>query len=145
MRNRCIACFIAGAFMLTSFASAQTAPPATTPAPAPAAPPAPSLYHEGGMDFSFMLDGYVNGNFNHPDSGTNQFRNFDFKADTAHINMGKITIDRAPSPVGFHLDVGFGQTFNLIHSTDRAPEAFKYFEQAYISVKPKSWKGGEID
>src|SRR5882762_7300309 len=97
------------------------------------------------MDFSFMLDGYVDGNFNHPDSGYNQFRNFDFRADTAHINMGKITIDRAPAPVGFHLDVGFGQTFNWIHSTDRAPEAFKYFEQAYISVKPKSWKGVQVD
>ncbi len=142
MRKNCIACFIAGAFMLTSFTFAQApAAPAAAPAPAPAKSP----YTQGGMDFSFMLDGYVDGNFNHPDSGNNQFRNFDFKADTAHINMGKITIDRAPAPVGFHLDVGFGQTFNWIHSTDRAPEAFKYFEQAYISVKPKSWKGVEID
>ena len=28
---------------------------------------------------------------------------------------------------------------------DRAPEAFKYFEQAYVSFKPKSWHGVEID
>jgi hypothetical protein len=97
------------------------------------------------MDFSFMFDGYVNGSYNHPDSGFNQLRNFDFRADTLHVNMGKITIDRAPAPVGFHLDVGFGQTFSVIHSTDRAPEALKYFEQAYVSLKPKSWKGVEID
>ena len=97
------------------------------------------------MDFSFMFDGYVNGSYNHPDSGFNQLRNFDFRADTLHVNMGKITIDRAPAPVGFHLDVGFGQTFNVIHSTDRAPEAFKYFEQAYVSFKPKSWNGVQID
>ena len=143
MRKNSIAYFIAGAFVLSSFASAQTPAPATTPAPAAA--PASSPYHQAGMDFSFMLDGYVDGNRNHPDSGNNQFRNFDFKADTAHINMGKVTIDRAPAPIGFHLDVGFGQTFNWIHSTDRAPQAFKYFEQAYVSVKPKSWKGVEID
>jgi hypothetical protein len=66
------------------------------------------------MDFSFMFDGYVNGSYNHPDSGFNQLRNFDFRADTLHVNMGKITIDRAPAPVGFHLDVGFGQTFSVI-------------------------------
>jgi hypothetical protein len=59
--------------------------------------------------------------------------------------MGMITMDRAPAPVGFHLDVGFGETFNVIHSTDRAPEAFKYFKQAYVSFKPKSWHGVQID
>jgi len=97
------------------------------------------------MDFSFLFDGYVSGNFNSPDSGANQLRNFDYRANTAHVSMGKVTIDRAPGPVGFHLDVGFGQAFSTIHSTDRAPNAFKYFEQAYISVKPKSWHGVQID
>src|SRR5258705_10634284 len=99
MRNNSIAGFIAGPFMLTRLALAQTPAPTTPPAPAPAATPAPSPYHQAGMDFSFMLDGYVDGNFNHPDSGYNQFRNFDFSADTTHINMGKIRIDRAPSQV----------------------------------------------
>ena len=162
MRKIHIAAAIAGASMLIGAAAAQTAPTSTDQAPAqdpaaqtpasqtPAAAPAPtpppkSVFTQGGMDFSFLLDGYVDANFNHPDSGYNQLRNFDLRADTAHINMGKITIDRAPGPVGFHLDVGFGQTFDLIHSTDRAPEAFKYFEQAYIAVKPKSWHGVEID
>jgi hypothetical protein len=125
--------------------AAQTATSTPTPAPAPAAPPAKSAFTQGGMDFSFLFDGYVSGNLNTPDSGFNGLRNFDFRANTLHVNMGKITIDRAPGPVGFHLDVGFGQTFDVIHSTDRAPEALKYFEQAYVSFKPKSWKGVEID
>jgi hypothetical protein len=120
----------------TSAAGQAQAAPATTP---------PSNFTHWGTDFSFLIDGYVDGNFNHPDSGFNQLRNFDFRADNAHINMGKITIDHAPAPVGFHLDVGFGQTFNVIHSTGRDPEAFKYFEQAYVSLKPKSWKGVEVD
>jgi len=87
----------------------------------------------------------VNANFNHPDSGFNQYRNFDYRADTVHVNLGKVTIDKAAAPVGFHLDVGFGQTLDTIHSADRAPEAFKYFEQAFISVKPKEWKGVQVD
>lgn len=150
MRKRLIACLVAGASSLASLALAQDTPPATpapaAQAPAPAPTPAPkSVFTQGGMDFSFMFDGYADAAYNHPDSGYNQFRNFDFRADTAHVNMGKITIDRAPSPVGFHLDVGFGQAFDWMHSTDRAPEAFKYFEQAYVSVKPKQWKGVQVD
>ena len=160
MRKNCIIVLIASATFVTVAAAQQSAsdtdqapaqaPTTQTPttqtavAPTPAPPPK-SPFTQGGMDFSFMFDGYVNGSYNHPDSGFNQLRNFDFRADTLHVNMGKITIDRAPAPVGFHLDVGFGQTFSVIHSTDRAPEAFKYFEQAYVSLKPKSWKGVEID
>ena len=121
----------------------QTPAPAATPAPAPTPPP--SKWTQWGTDFSLMFDGYVDKNFNSPPSGFNGLRNFDVRADTVHLNMGKITIDHAPAPVGFHLDVGFGQTFDIIHSTDRAPEAFKYFEQAYVSVKPKSWHGLELD
>jgi len=152
MRTRCIALTIVGAFLLTGVASAQQpdapAAPQEQPAqaPAPAAAPTPkSPLTLWSTDFSFLFDGYVDGNFNHPDSGFNQLRNFDFRADTAHVNMGKITIDHAPAPFGFHLDVGFGQTFDVIHSTDRAPNAFKYFEQAYLSLKPKSWHGLQLD
>jgi len=142
--KRSVLCLIAAASSLAGLVQGQQATP--PPAPAATAPtPAKSDFTQGGMDFSFYLDGYVNGSYNHPNSGFNDFRNFDFRADTAHVNMGKVTIDRAPSPVGFHLDVGFGQTFDWIHATDRAPNAFKYFEQAYISVKPKSWKGVQID
>ena len=132
-----------------------TTPPAdaqttTSPAPAaqaaPAAAPAPpSAYHQAGMDFSFLLDGYVDGNFNSPASGFNGLRNFDYRSNTVHFNMGKVTIDRAPGPVGFHLDVGFGQIFSATHAFDAAPEGMKYFEQAYIDFKPKSWKGVEVD
>jgi hypothetical protein len=129
----------------TDQAPAPQTPAAAAAAAAPAPPPPKSPFTQGGMDFSFMFDGYVDANFNHPDSGFNQLRNFDFRADTLHVNMGKITIDRGPAPVGFHLDVGFGQAFDVIHSTDRAPNAFKYFEQAYVSFKPKSWHGVEVD
>jgi hypothetical protein len=130
--------------------AAPAAPAATPPqdstAAAPAAPPAPkSPLTQWGTDFSFLFDGYVDWNYNNPASGFNGLQNFDFRADTAHVNIGKITIDRAPAPLGFHLDVGFGQTMDAIHAADRDPNAWKYFEQAYIDLKPKSWHGLEID
>ena len=97
------------------------------------------------MDFSFLFDGYVDGNFDDPASGWNGLRNFDMRSDTLHFNMGKITIDRAPGPIGFHLDAGFGEIFDVIHSTDQARKGLKYIEQAYVEFKPKSWKGVEVD
>ena len=150
MRIRLTNIIIGAAFVATAWAQSPPPAPAASAAapsaaPAPAAPPPPSPFHQGGMDFSFLLDGYADKNFNNPPSGFNGLQNFDFRANTAHISLGKVTIDRAPAPVGFHLDVGFGSTLKWISSTDRAPEGFQYFEQAYVSLKPKSWKGLEID
>jgi hypothetical protein len=61
------------------------------------------------------------------------------------VSLGKITIDRAPRPVGFHLDVSFGQTINMVGASDRAPQGFKYFEQASVDFKPKSLHGLQVD
>ena len=127
-------------------AAPAAAPPQDSAAAAPAAPPAPkSPLTQWGTDFSFLFDGYVDWNYNNPASGFNGLQNFDFRADTAHVNLGKITIDRAPAPLGFHVDVGFGETLDAIHAADRDPNAWKYFQQAYIDLKPKSWHGLEID
>jgi len=127
-------------------AAPVTTPPQDSTAAAPAAPPAPkSPLTQWGTDFSFLFDGYVDWNYNNPASGFNGLQNFDFRADTAHVNLGKITIDRAPAPIGFHVDVGFGETLDAIHAADRDPNAWKYFQQAYIDLKPKSWHGLEID
>ncbi len=154
MRNTCFLISAASAILLMS-AQAQTptppeAPPAQAPAGTPAAPatppPAPpSAWTKYGTDFSILLDGYVDGNFNHPDSGFNQLRNFDVRSDNVHLSMAKFTIDHGPAPFGFHLDVGFGQTFDIIHATDRDGEGMKYIEQAFVSLKPKSWKGFQVD
>src|ERR1035438_7266150 len=140
MKSSVFLCISLACLLSATLAFAQEAPPA---APAPAPPKSPLT--QWGTDFSFMFDGYVDANFNDPASGFNGLRNFDLRADTAHVNMGMITIDHGPAPVGFHLDVGFGETFDVIHSSSRDPEAWKYFKQAYVSLKPKSWHGLEID
>jgi hypothetical protein len=124
---------------------AAKAPAAQPPAAPPPATPPPSNWTHWGTDLSLMFDGYVDANFNNPASGFNGLRNFDVRADTAHLGMGMITIDHGPAPIGFHLDVGFGEDFDIIHATDRAPDGFKYFKQAYVSFKPKSWHGVEVD
>ena len=122
MRKSCTVLTIACVSMLGSMSRAQgpaadpaaeadqapapQAPAAQTPAPAPAPPPK-SAFTQGGMDFSFLFDGYVNGSFNKPDSGFNQLRNFDVRANNAHVNMGKITIDRAPALIANGTHEGF--------------------------------------
>jgi hypothetical protein len=124
-------------------AAVQAQTPDNPPA-APTAPP-PSLLRQWGTEFSFLFDGYVDSNFNAPPSGFNGLRGFDVRSNIPHVSMGMITIDHAPAPVGFHLDVGFGEAFDVIHAGNRDPEAWKYFQQAYVSVKPKSWHGVELD
>jgi hypothetical protein len=109
------------------------------------ATPPPSPWTRWGTGFSLLFDGYVDGSFNNPASGFNGLRNFDVRANSLHFSMGMITIDHGPAPVGFHLDAGFGEAFDIIHATDKAPDDLKYIQQAYVSVKPKSWHGVEVD
>jgi hypothetical protein len=123
--------------------TAQT-PPAATPAP-PAATPAPSPWTQKGIDFYLLGDVYYTLNFNHPDSGVNGLYNFDTHADQAHLNFAKFSMEHSPGPVGFRVDVGYGNTLDMISATDRAPEGMKYLEQVYIDFKPKSWHGVQLD
>jgi hypothetical protein len=93
-----------------------------------------------------MVDGYYGYSDNHPQSGVNQLYNFDDKTNQADLNFLKLTISRDPDPVGFRLDLGYGRTLEIVHppgSTD--PDFFRYVEQAYVSLKPKGWKGFEAD
>src|SRR6476620_10379664 len=112
MRKICIVTLMSG--LIAMVAAGQDSASTQTPPPPAAPTPAPSNFTHWGTDFSFMFDGYVDKNFNNPPSGFNGLRNFDMRSNTAHVNMGMVTIDHAPGPVGFHLDVGFGQTFSQI-------------------------------
>jgi hypothetical protein len=121
-------------------------PPAATTDPSTApAPVDPGPLHRWGTDFSLLIDGYLDANFNSPASGFNGLRAFDVRSDAGHLNMAMLTIDHAPGPIGFHLDVGFGQMFDIIHAGTRDPSAWNYFKQAYVSLKPKALHGVEID
>jgi hypothetical protein len=104
-----------------------------------------SPWSVGPIEFSGLVDGYYSFNFNHPADRTNQLRNFDIKANQFSLNMAKLTLEQAPDPVGFRLDLGFGRAFETIHSADTAPGIFRNVEQAYISLKHPATKGVQLD
>jgi hypothetical protein len=120
--------------------TAQTAPAAAAPAA-----PAPSPWTQKGIDFYLLGDGYYTLNFNHPESGANGLYNFDVHANQVHLNMAKFSMEHSPGPVGFRIDVGYGNAFDLVSANDRAPDGMKYLEQVYIDFKPKSWHGVQLD
>lgn len=97
------------------------------------------------MDFSVLADGYFTFNNNHPLSQFDSFYNFNDRSNQAELNMLKLTASHDPAPVGFRVDVGFGRMFQLIHVPPAYPDGFRFIEQAYLSVKPKNWKGFEAD
>lgn len=97
------------------------------------------------INFSLMADGYYNFNNNHPDAEVNQLYNFNDKANQWDLNLLKFTASRDPDPLGFRVDVGLGSAFDIFHTPDPDPHFFHYVEQAYVSVKPKNWKGFEAD
>lgn len=124
--------------------AASQAPAATPPAqePAPASSP---TWSAGPIDFSGLIDGYYSFNFNHPASGYNQLYNFDVRANQFSLNMAKLSLAHTADPVGFQVDFGFGRTFDIMAAGEKAPEIFRYLEQAYVSFKPPKAKGFEVD
>lgn len=133
---------------------AQTPATEQSPAPAPtssgeqpAASPAvpPTAWKVGPVDVSGMIDAYYSFGFNHPAGHVNGLRNFDDKTNQMELNMADLTLDYAPKPVGFHVDVGFGRTFDIMSATEKDVPDMRFFKQAYLSVKPASWNGVELD
>lgn len=137
------------AVTLCSGLSIQAQDTGTTaaPAPAPAAAPTGRNWTYGGVQVSGLVDAYYSLNFNHPATDRTDLHFFDVYANRVDLNMAKIGLDYGPNPVGFHLDAGFGEGFNAFHSFDpnRDLSGFHHILQAYVSWKPKSGHGLEID
>lgn len=127
--------------------------PAPTPAPAAAdaqpaaapAAPAPPTWSVGPIDFSGLVDGYYDFNFNHPASNFNQLYNFDVQANQFSLNMAKLSMSHTADPVGFQVDFGYGRAFDIIHAGEQAPSIFRNVEQAYVSLKPFKKNGLQLD
>jgi hypothetical protein len=96
-----------------------------------------------GISFSALIDGYYALNFNHPDSMTNQLRNFDVRANQFSLNMAKLTAEHPADPLGFRLDLGFGKAFDMVNGADTS--ALRNIEQAYVSYKPRRARGLQLD
>jgi hypothetical protein len=143
-------------------ADPATPTPQATPAPdasaqaAAAAPAAAPTWSVGPIDFAGTLDGYYNFNFNHPFIGgarNNIGYNFDNEANQFSLNLAKIGMSHQPDPVGFELDLAYGNTMSGISSVNAVNsgpdggfgEFDRVVEQAYVSLKPAKAKGFEID
>lgn len=109
------------------------------------APKSSSLWSTHGIDFSGAIDGYYNWNSNHPASGTSQLLLYNTEANQFSLNMAKLTVQHDADPVGFRCDFGFGHAFDVLHSIEPAIDSTRYIEQAYISLKPRSMHGLQID
>jgi len=136
---------------LAGLGVAQDAPaPAQTPAPAA---PAPPVWSVGPIDFSGLIDGYYDFNFNHPIpasppssailTGGNQLYNFNVNANQFSLNMAKLSLAHTADPIGFQVDFGFGKAFEIIHAADASE--VEHLEQAYITWKPKKDKPLQLD
>jgi hypothetical protein len=117
--------------------------------PAPQAQPqaAVSNFTWKGIKLSGVLDGYYSASFNDPAGEKNQLRNFDIDANKMGLNMLKFTVERSPEPVGFRFDLGFGKAFEIFQISEptRRVDQLEPVMQAFLSFKPKSWKGVQVD
>ena len=101
---------------------------APTPAPAAHATCAPQRRPRrtppkyDGFVFSGLVDGYLTGNLNHPNTndGYDQLQNFNIINGQPELSLIKVTVDKSDSVIGFHFDVGTGETMRLIHAGDPA-------------------------
>ncbi len=120
----------------------REAPAASQAAPDPQRKSSP--WTKAGVDIYLLGDFYADANFNHPASGRNQLYNFDIRANQAHLNMAKLSFERAAAPIGFRVDLGVGNAFDIASATDKAPNGFKYVEQMYLTVKAPRTRGIEL-
>jgi len=119
------------------------------------------------IEISGLVDAYYSYNFNHPASLTNQgvtrARNFDVEEDQFQLSLAELVIQKAPSPVGFRVDLAFGPTADLIAQHEntgclllgascvvdanqiKGKETFKNIKQAYISWTAPVGRGLTID
>ncbi|HEX4156005.1 MAG TPA: porin [Acidobacteriaceae bacterium] len=138
---------LAAAAQTQSAPEPTAAPASTAPAPAPAAA-TPPVWSVGSLDFSGYLDGYYSYNANRPSNAANgqvnDLYNFNDKTDQFNLSAAKLTINHDPDPIGVHVDLLFGRTNVLMHSSsDQSTD--DYIEQAYISAKPNKTHGAEFD
>jgi hypothetical protein len=123
--------------------SAAPAAPEAAPAPAPAGR-IESFFD--GVVFSGFADTYYGYNFNRPASRRNALRNFDFNHNQFSLNLLEIALERAPEPLGFRLDLNFGDTAKWVHSSEPGgSDVYQYLQQAYVSYKAPLGKGLTVD
>lgn len=119
--------------------------PALRAQAAPAAAPAAAPGY--GLNISGLVDGYANYTKNDPATRSLAYRNFDVRTNGFSLNMARMAIAHDADPIGFRVDLGIGRAWDLFNFQDTANgfDNMKYLPQAYVSFKPASWKGVQVD
>jgi len=129
------------------------AQPPLEPAAQAASPPAPAPWYAQISVNGLVSASYV-GNFNSPQSGTNQFRVFDTRSDTFALDVAELVVQRSassPGDAGFRVDLTFG---SLIPKVTAAAGLFRDdngvagsfdLQQAFFSYIAPAGRGLRID
>lgn len=97
-----------------------------------------------GLDVSGSVDVYLSHNFASPSDRTNLYRAFDGTEGSFQLSLAEIVLQEKGNDVGFRMDLGFGPTTDLIHTSldnsSGAPvsvvdETYKHIQQAYVSFR----------
>ncbi len=98
------------------------------------------------VDIHGFVDTYYSYNFNNPDSRLNGVSNFDFHHNAFSLNLAEIVFSKSTSdtsPVGFRIDLNFGETTDFIHcgafscenaAVPSSEEPYKNIQQAYLTL-----------
>ena len=93
--------------------------------------------------FTGTLDGYYSGNFNKPPSRTNVLRAFDINHNEFSLNYAELAIEQKAAPVGFRVDLGFGDAARIVNAAEPACAGatttsssctfYQHLQQAYVT------------
>jgi hypothetical protein len=144
MRYTCL--FFGVAMMATALGQTQTS---TAPEPPPAEPaaaaPATAFTYKG-FSASGYVDTYYNQNQNNPSTRYSQVQGLNITANKLSLNSVTGSFAYDPAPVGFKLDIGYGTTYDSFFlSEPKHTDWSRYLLNAYVTVKPKAWKGLQLD
>ncbi|MDD8017652.1 MAG: porin [Bacteroidota bacterium] len=67
------------------------------------------------ITYSGFVDFYYSKNLGSPLSLTNKLRNFDIQDNQFTMSLAELVIQKAASPVGFRLDLDYGETNDIVH------------------------------
>ena len=118
----------------------------------PSAPSAPPWYQE--ITVNGFLSTTYSYNFNHPVSGTNQFRVFDFDDNTFKVDVFELAIQKAVSKsgdAGFRVDAEAGQTIPRVTAAaglfrdDNGKAADFDLKQAFVAYIAPLGRGLRLD
>src|SRR4030095_7894388 len=127
----------------TEGANGSTAEPATAD-PAPPAGNRASFFDK--IEFSGFADTYYGYNFNNPPSRKNPLRNFDLNHNQFSLNLIELAMERKADPLGFRLDLNFGDTAKFVHAAEPGgSDVYQYLQQAYVTYKAPLGKGLSVD